>query len=1049
MPINTEVQSRIDLLVGIDKSTYREAKKTLESLFDKRVEIGVDEGALKGLADKFRDASRSGGDDISAALSQRFDSQIGVLLNQFENIREQVQAAFAANDHREYALLMDKQALLEAEISASMDAHKKRIDAAKKYKEATALNLQNMRAAGGAVEEGFVDALNKARSGDLAGFTQSIFGSMSKAFGKASENKMLAAAGADTAAMGSSLEAAAVSLGTAAAALASIAAVAAVAVAAFAVLDDAAKDLNKSLLEGAGIADFSAQSQVSALRDVEGSMEAARKASIDMAFEFRGTSEEMSGILAQLNQAGFSYKEMEEGATTVADKQAKYAEAVRETFVWSKALGASTSEIADTTAEWSTTFGHGLEKIGDDFGVIAEFAQQGGFNVKRFFTSVSQATAGMALYNVRMEEAAFLLAKTQKILGGTDAADFVKSLTQGFTDESTTDRLKRIMIAGAKDTDRIFKDTAARTAKGFVDAFAGSDTADKISAAFKSVNTDFDVKVLSDPKMLQDTWGKMDAKSRRLVIAELRANGDEQSQAAARQLETLGRVVDGATKGQAAQVRGLGALDMQGKLAYKLQTLGDKRLNDMGVEELAAFESYAGISGSQLEQLMRVESQLMADYELAKKNGETTARSFDEFVSSNDEAQKQLKEIGDIQSQADYFAQQNVENTRSVFSVLKNTIAMILENIYDLLTSWFGASKKLDSDDQAKLVAAITGLGEERKASTARLDEIDRKISDADKVIQTTGDTAPEHVKAVADKQALATQRKAEIGTQEYLRAQERHIRLMDKDKLESTDDVASLARKEMNVSGEDVEILSRYVSPELVSDVNETLQSIATFDMRKAAGDEHALATHGMPADGRDVVAETLRNTAGASDAIAQEGNKLFTQFAFSGGKGVADLTAEEKKVLEDHVRSFPTTMTDAVADGTRKANAEKLATSIGYEKNTADFDRYVSDIMTGNWSKLKYGLETKGLEGQVRADFGVDLAKVSSPNVGQDFVMRPGQPAQRFNPSDTILGMKGGGPLVTGQQGGGVVNITINGGNQAEIYNTVKSALKNAGLR
>ena len=147
-------------------------------------------------------------------------------------------------------------------------------------------------------------------------------------------------------------------------------------------------------------------------------------------------------------------------------------------------------------------------------------------------------------------------------------------------------------------------------------AFSGSDTQDKIKAAFKSVNMEID---LSDPQVLQNTWGKMDDRNRRLIIAELRANGDEQSQAAARQLETLGRVVDGAKGGMDAQVRGLGALDMQGKLAYKLQTLGDRRLNEMSMEELAAFESYAGISGAQLEQLTRVEEQLYADYELAKK----------------------------------------------------------------------------------------------------------------------------------------------------------------------------------------------------------------------------------------------------------------------------------------------------------------------------------------------------------------------------------------------------------------------------------------------
>ena len=44
----------------------------------------------------------------------------------------------------------------------------------------------------------------------------------------------------------------------------------------------------------------------------------------------------------------------------------------------------------------------------------------------------------------------------------------------------------------------------------------------------------------------------------------------------------------------------------------------------------------------------------------------------------------------------------------------------------------------------------------------------------------------------------------------------------------------------------------------------------------------------------------------------------------------------------------------------------------------------------------------------------------------------------------------MKEGGPLASmGGGGGGNVHVTINGGDQSKVYATVKSALKNSGLR
>lgn len=1064
MPKTSEMQARIDLLVGIDKATYQKSRTALASLFDKRTNLALDDNAIRQMAGQFRDIARMGGAEIGGAISKQFDADVSDAIGKFEKIRARISKALEDDDAQKYEELAEEQVQIQAQLSNAMDAYKKSVEEAnksiqegmKKEEEAAKMreeaakklrgmavfgSLDNMKDAGEGVADRFTDALNKASESDLSGFVQSILGSMGKLAQRGAETKQLAADSAADAMTAKDLAASAAKLGRAAALLGIAAGAIGGLVAAVAALDGAAKELNQSMLEGASIADFSAQSQITSLRDVEGTMEAARKASHEMALEFRGTSEEMAGILAELNQAGFSYREMEQGVSTVIDKQAKYAEAVKKTFEWSRALGVSTSEIADTTAEWSTSFGLGVTGISEGFKEIADFAMDSGFNVKRFFTAVSQATSGMALYNMRIEEAAFFLSKTQKILGETDAADFFESLTKGFMDESITDRIKRIMIAGAGDTERIFRDTADRTAKGFVSAFSGSDTQDKIKAAFKSVNMEID---LSDPQVLQNTWGKMDDRNRRLIIAELRANGDEQSQAAARQLETLGRVVDGAKGGMDAQVRGLGALDMQGKLAYKLQTLGDRRLNEMSMEELAAFESYAGISGAQLEQLTRVEEQLYADYELAKKNGKAEGQSFKEFISSNEMAQEQLKTVADIVEVSEYFAQQTVESTRSVFSVLKNTIAQTLDNIYSLLTSWFGVSREMGADEVTKLTSAITAIGDDRKASAARLDEIDAKIAGADQVLATKGKGSAEHSAALGEKAALEARRKAELGTQELLRAMENEVRLMDKSAVNQSADLTVSARSRLSASGADMEILSKYLSPEQVQSAMQKISAqqasyqSAVKDRERAmmfgsASTLHQTDFQQVATPDGDIIADMLHETATGADVLAKEQIKL---------------QEEQNDILWKTLS--PTALQHAFASGQLQADSEKLASSLGIEQGTKEFKQFVADAMMRNFAPHQQRINDAGAGQYVKDKFGFDMARLADPTMAQDFVMRPGQAAQRFSPSDTILGMKGGGPLVTGQQGlGGVVNVTINGGSQAEVYNTVKSALKSAGLR
>lgn len=1063
MPLNKETQARVELLVGIDEATYNRSKATIRAMFDDRHNLQIDDSSLKDFASKIRDAVQGGGKEVDKALVDRFDRSVGDLLTKYADTRKKIIEADGNNNEVEVAHLLEQQAMIEQQIEAESDAHKKRLEAADKLMKATRPSIKHYHEAGDAVASSFMDTLGKAQSGDMSGFVQSIVGAATKAITSRKDIVQLGAQSASSEGEAEAMGLMANRLAVAASALAVAGAGIAALLSVISMVDDQVKELNKSLIEGASMADFASKSQTSLLSDMVTTMDAARKASYDTASDLRGTSEEMAGVLNSLVQAGMSYKEIAAGSRNARTEAQAYAEAIKNTFMWSTALGISTGEVAEATAEWSTNFGADLTQVSENFAVIAKYASESGFNVKRFFTNVSQATAGMALYNVRMEEAAMLLSKTQKILGETDASEFAKSLTQGFMDESMTDRMKRIMIAGGKDTAKIFAGTAERTAKGFVNTFQDSKTQKSIQDAFGSVGLEATIFGSDGAKQLQEKWGELSEKDRRLVIARLRENNTEQSDAAARQLETLGRVLDATNGGLDAQAKGLGALDMQAKLAYKLQTLGDKRLNDMSAIELAAFENYAGISGSQLEQLMRVESQLMSEYELAKAENKTTAQSFDDWIASNEDAQTRLEDIKVIEEQASYFSRKSVENTRSVFSVLKNTIASLLNDIYQAMSDFFGWSKKMTPESLSKQSKAIEEIRQQRKEATGSLEDLEGRLTELDKTISTTGKDSEDHQRALAEKEMVEAEMRRKQMAEDYLRAQESRVFLMDADQLEgmdSTADILKAAATDLRKSGGDLDVAARHLSTEEFSDLSNALAGNTVTKNVGSAPSSGGARGAAAGVDASDAVRTVVDADATAAAQVATLESILYDSYALD-AEGAAQILA------------MSNTSAEALASTKKQAEADRMWMKSGFQKKAevasldalkayegwrlgtyaglsgSELESAMSEWASGKTTSgegiLAESLAAKGFDPRA---YQMQMLGMDNP-MANDFVMRPGQPAQRFSSSDTLIGYKPGGPIdAASSKTGGSVVINIHGENSAAIYKIVKDALKTAGV-
>ena len=1064
MPEPSDYRKQLDLFVGVDKSSLARARNRLKQLNDD-IDIQISPATLKEISDGLKGAIRTADRAVNKALTERSDRVFAELMKEYAEERIKIIEANRGDSEKQKGFFEAQDRALSVQVDTEVKLHKMRLEAAKKLKEAMTPNVKKFEDASEQLGKGFMDVLGKAKSGDLSGLVKSLTGSVVGSAKKGSEMADLKSKSAGDPAKAAMLGRIASGLTLAAGVVAVIGASIAVVVALFVAADGAAKTLNKSLLEGASIADFNFKDGVA---DVTDTMGAARKAAIALATEYRGTSEEFAKYIGQLNQSGFSYREMEQAASGWMDTQAAIAKVTETTFRWTTAMGISFSEAADAEAYWAADFGATLEGIEDNFAAISGFAMMGGFNTKRFFTAVSQATAGMALYNMRIDEAAALLSKTSKILGGTDASDFIQSLTKGFTDESMTDRMNRLIITGGEDSQKIFEAVAARTARGFVSQFTQPSTRTAMELAFRSVKPDFEVKVLNDATELQKVWGSYSAKDRRLVIAQLRENKDEQSSGAARHLETLGRVQDGATKGFDAQVRGMGALDMQGKLAFKLQTLGDKRLNDMNGTELAAFEQYAGTNGAQLEQLLRVESQLMAEYDLANQRGETDGKTFKDWVASNDEATKMIEDVKDINDQATYYAKSTVENTRSVWAILQNTIASILEDTYGLLGSWWASDMELSVESKDKQQKAIDEIRASREKMTQGVEALDKQMAGVEETLSTTGVGSEAHSEALLKKQSIEDEKARKRAAADLFRAQESSVRGMGESQLSSlkgSSDVIAAAGRELIGSNEYLEIISSNMSPEAAEQMKGRADTSFKAD---AGGGHYKRAVDKLPATViraaawativANVFGAKLKGPVEELNSGLNAGNKAvlaalgdsetLTAEQVEQAKAVGAATQQSDTLAVRAARAdtawrdkgYGDMTVKAMLEVTRREAAAKLMGDLGISQQ--DRAGVLADILD------------KGAMGNVLAAAitrtGRQEQLQSIEGMAGDFISRPGG-GGTFSPVDTVIGMKEGGPLAGLLGGGGSQHITINvnGGDPAQVYQTVKNAMKNSGAR
>ena len=557
------------------------------------------------------------------------------------------------------------------------------------------------RSFGDKVEDGlegaagkFESALNQALSAenlDLGGLVKGLGqglkeNSGSLMTGGAQLAEMGATRGGGMGKMMMGLGKAAGSLGAAAGVIAGAAAAVGALVALFMAAYGQTKEFNKAILEGASAVDLLGSEAVDSAGALAGGLHLLRSEAMDVAMAFRTSTEDVLGLAVAMNQTGFTFKEQEKVFGS-------YAEAMRMGVMVTQAFGVGASEYAEMVNAMTRDFAYGQQSIAEGFGDIFGAAQMSGMGVKNFFTAISEATSGMALYNFRLEDTLELMLNLEKILGDDLSKEVMGQLKGKYRGMGTQERYTTLMTSGsagrgvlergAKQAEEIFNNLTANLTGEAAAAVAGI--------------TGSDIRTMSKDDLADIAFRLNEAGA-----------GD-----LARKLPGLGRAArGGAGAGMAARAEALGELDQSGTLAMDMarafSVIGDAGIDDLSGVSKMAFEQITGQSGEMLTAYQDIYGRTEAA--LRGEGKDSDFQSVVAAIQSGELGAIDQKALEEAQAKStdsmEKLATNQLKETQSILQTLKTGVVMMLENIYSAIpfsggTDIRGARQKMEEAQKA------------------------------------------------------------------------------------------------------------------------------------------------------------------------------------------------------------------------------------------------------------------------------------------------------------------------------------------------------------
>ena len=830
-------------------------------------------------------------------------------------------------------------------------------------------------------------------------------------------------------------------------------------------MNDRIVDMNKSILQTGSVADMGIRGKAySAAHEFDQELAKMREEILDAADDldgFRVSSEEMFRALGGLNEANYRWKDLREEIAKGSANVKSYSDATEIAITYSKLFGVDLQTSAQNMGALANQYGTSLEEIAEGLSAVNREAQLSGFTMKRFYSTIIEATSGMGFYAIRLEEAGKMLKFLSNMMGETAGAELFKSLANTWTEASTEARLEEILTTGQANMARIFKDVAEAEAQVLY-ADLTSNLADKElweNAGYAS------------GAALTERLGKMNDEQREALMARLKApkerGGLGYEPEIAQRMDNLIAMLRAGEGDRRAMVEAIGTLGPAGTLATLLQSQifgQDKMIHEFvqerGVGGRAAAEKLTGITGQKLENLIKTSRSVSGDLKLLQKLS-TEVQKGDKKISAKETAQMAelygavVSQTGEIRqatydarrgevylgktiekpidlilAQNDKYAEaeeaavsEDIElarriakNTEKLANVMEATMMKWLNRIWDTLNDfwkdWKTWWKKEDPGVQGR-VGAENRLMSVRMRAARATEQNSERIKMAQEAMKKAEDPVKKEAleKSIesltyANTQLESTMTRAELGTD--------LLREMQTDGMTQNKILEELAG-EMKKKGA--------AAPTFMGGGAGELQ--ATFKETRLGGKHYEAIFEKFAGSGRDL------------EAAAKKLANIYTAF----GTG---LTTGDQKVALTDAMVAAAQKTGDVTDireflKVMEETAEKEINAFGYK-----FDE-VKNVQRDMHDELTEINMTARRETQTTKDI-----KILEATRATDLILPAGggKPVM-LDAADTVFAASPGGPIAqaVGGGGGGTVNVNVYGGDQKKVYETVMRALKATG--
>lgn len=499
------------------------------------------------------------------------------------------------------------------------------------------------------------------------------------------------------------------------------------------------QELNKTFLETTPMIKMAADG----LGTAEENMSELRDAATDFQTNVRlGLSpQEHMEMIAQLQEHNIMISEL---AEKYGGFGAAASEAVETIRIAQLNLGASSDEVTQFVGQMMDIQSRSFGEVQTALTSIVDEAEEAGISSKKFFSTISQLTGQMGLYNFKLESSVTLLSELNKVMDAENAAQFTEELTHGLKNANAQERMRLMVLNSEAEVSEMVRENA----EAMLDSFENSGALGRwLKEMGKSTEN------------MGETLGNLSTEEEIDLIAKAqRQLGEEGSRRLERMIAQFEAAEEGGFKLVDA-MQDLGAiqnLELQVTAAEKvfgkpIQELSDMQADAMGIDanQLRAMKRFSTISKGNLrtlqamakkEDMTQERFQQMAEQMginakinekgqvVNEKTGEIIKDQYDVMKATKDERKDEIKDQAEAQKSA---AEMQVEKTQNVADILQYMIADLLNEL-GVVTSEINAFLHKHLGDATGKEIALSDLRSNRKKMEAQVRAIQKDAKDRD-----------------------------------------------------------------------------------------------------------------------------------------------------------------------------------------------------------------------------------------------------------------------------------------------------------------------------